>query len=243
VREALLGHVDVAAALDRLRGLGVNYDEADAPTRGRPEDWHVDRPRTFIAREPAGPPVPGGAWRIACALVRAYEFSDPALVRAVYRPDDELLGRDMLLEGRFLALRFYLGVRVTEVVDETRDDERVWGWGYQTLEGHLEQGKLVYEVVKNLHTGAVELRIRAYSRRAPIPNPIVRLGFIVFGRRTQLRFYAAVGRRLRESVQAILQGADPPTPTLTGQGLVVAPSEARSHPLERLTLRSHHPGG
>jgi uncharacterized protein (UPF0548 family) len=243
VREALLGHIDVAGALAGLRNLGVNYDEADAPTPGRPENWHVDHPHTLVAQEPAGPPVPGGAWQIACALVRAYEFSDPDIVRAVYRPDDELLGRDMLLEGRFLALRFYLGVRVTEVVDEIRDDERVWGWGYQTLDGHLEQGKLVYEVVKNLHTGAVELRIRAYSRRAPIPNPIVRLGFIIFGRRTQLRFYAAVGRRLRDSVQAILHGADPPAPALTGEGLVVAPSGVRSHPLERLTLRSHHPGG
>lgn len=242
MREALLGYIDVAAALTRLRNLSVNYDEIDAPTRGRPGNWHVDQQCTSIAREPVGPPVPGGAWQVACALVRAYEFSDPTIVRAVYRPAEELLGRDMLLEGRFLALRFYLGVRVTEVVDDTRDDERVWGWGYQTLEGHLEQGKLVYEVVKNLSTGAVELRIEAYSRRATIPNPLVRLGFIIFGRRTQLRFYASVGRRLREAVQAVLHGADPPAPALTAEGLVVAPSGVRSHPLERFTLRSHHPG-
>jgi uncharacterized protein (UPF0548 family) len=243
VREALLRHVDLAAALAGLAGRGVNYDEADAPSPGHPANWHVDHPRTFLAQEPAGLPAPGGAWQIACALVRAYEFSDPDIVRAVYRPDDELLGRDMLLEGRFLALRFYLGVRVTEVVDETYGDERVWGWGYQTLDGHLEQGKLVYEVAKNLRSGAVELRIRAYSRRAPIPNPFLRLGFMVFGRRTQLQFYAAVGQRLRDSVEAILHGADPPTPAVTGEGLVVAPSGVRRHPLERLTLRTHHPGG
>jgi uncharacterized protein (UPF0548 family) len=243
VREALLGHVDVAAALDRLRGLGINYDEADAPIRGRPGNWHVDHPRTFIAREPAGPPVPGGAWRIACALVRAYEFSDPALVRAVYRPDDELLGRDMLLEGRFLALRFYLGVRVTEVVDETRDDERVWSWGYQTLEGHLEQGKLVYEVIKNLHTGAVELRIRAHSRRAPIPKSDRAVGV----HRVRAANPAAVLRRGGSAAARVSAGDSPGRgPADAGadrEGLVVAPSGARSHPLERLTLRSHHPGG
>jgi hypothetical protein len=238
-----MGYVDVAAALEGLRGLGVNYNEADAPTPGRPGNWHVDHPRALVGQEPAGPPVPGGAWEIACGLVRAYEFSDPDIVRAVYRPGDELLGRDMLLQGRFLALRFYLGVRVTEVVDDTRDSERVWGWGYQTLDGHLEQGKLIYEVVKDLRSGDVELRIRAYSRRAPIPNPIVRLGFIVFGRRIQLRFYSAVGRRLRDSVQAILHGMDPPVPALTGEGLVVAPSGVSSHSLERLAFRSHHPGG
>jgi uncharacterized protein (UPF0548 family) len=243
VRGAMIEHVDVAAALDRLRGLDVNYDEADAPILEQPGNWHVDHPRALIGQEPAGPPVPGGAWEIACGLVRAYEFSDPDIVRAVYRPNEELLGRDMLLEGRFLMLRFYLGRRVTEVVDETRDGQQVWGWGYQTLEGHLEQGKLVYEVVKDLRTGEVEFRIRAYSRRAPIPNPIVRLGFAAFGRRTQLRFYAAVGRRLRDTVQAILSGAQPPRPALTGDGLVVAPSGVQRHPLERLTLHSHHPGG
>ena len=145
MQEALIGHIDVAAALDGLRRLSVNYDEADAPVAQHRGNWHVDNPRTHIAREPAGPPVPAGAWEIACELVRAYEFADPNIMRAVYRPAEELLGRDMLLEGRFLAFRFYLGVRVTEVVDEIRDGKRVWGWGYQTLEGHLEQGKLIYE--------------------------------------------------------------------------------------------------
>lgn len=243
MREALIGHIDVAAAVDGLRLLSVNYDEADAPVPQRPGNWHVDHPRAPIGYEAAGPPVPGGAWETACELVRAYEFADPDIVRAVYRPTKELLGRDMLLEGRFLVLRFYLGVRVTEVVDETRDGQRVWGWGYQTLEGHLEQGKLVYEVIKDMRSGEVELLIRAYSRRAPIRNPIVRLGFAVFGRRTQLRFYAAVGRRLRNTVQAILHGAQPPTPALIGDGLVLAPSGAHRHPLERLTLHSHHPAG
>lgn len=242
MREALIGHIDVAAAVDGLRRLSVNYDEADAPVAHQQGNWHVDHPRALIGHEPGGPPVPGGAWEIACGLVRAYEFSDPDIVRAVYRPSDELLGRDMLLEGRFLVLRFYLGVRVTEVVDEIRDGQRVWGWGYQTLEGHLEQGKLVYEVVKDLRSGDVDLQIQAYSRRAPIQNPIVRLGFGVFGRHTQLKFYDAVGRRLRNSVQAILRGAKPPTPALTGDGLVVAPSGVYHHPLERFALHSHHPG-
>lgn len=45
----------------------------------------------------------------------------------------------MLLEGRFWILRFYLGVRVIGVIDETRETahgpERVWGWCYQTLQG------------------------------------------------------------------------------------------------------------
>jgi uncharacterized protein (UPF0548 family) len=108
-----------------------------------------------------------GAWEIACLLVRHYEFTDPHILRAMYRYDDELLGRDMLLKGRFFGLRFYLGVRVTRVIDETRGcgagAERVWGWRYQTLQGHLEQGRLNYEVIKNL----ASVRSRSESVATP----------------------------------------------------------------------------
>lgn len=238
----LLRSRDVAGALAELRNRPVNYAEADAPNAAEHRGWHVDTTRAVLGQEPPGSPVKGGAWEIACRLVRAYEFADPDVIRAVYRPSDELLGRDMLLEGRFGLLRFVMGVRITSVLDEIRDCERVWGWGYQTLEGHLEQGKLTYLVVKHMPSGNVELRIEAYSRRAPIPNPIVRLGFRVFGRRIQLRFYREVGRRLRDSTQAALQGAPLPEPTTTAAGLVIAPSGMRSHPLERITNHVHHPG-
>jgi hypothetical protein len=83
---------------------------------------------------------------------------------------------------------------------------------------------LTYEVIKVSGTGEVALRIYAYSRRAPIPNRMVRLGFRLFGRRAQLRFYAAVGQRLRRSVQAVLHGAPPPQTEHTSDGLVIVPT-------------------
>ena len=98
----------------------------------------------------------------------------------------------MLLEVRFWGLRFPVGVRVGAVIDETRTvdgrDVRVWGWGYGTLQGHLEVGQMDYEVWKWLDTGAVEFRVHVVSRPGRIPNPIVRLGFRLFGRREQMRF-------------------------------------------------------
>jgi len=163
VRERLLGSIDAGVALDDLRGRKVNYDSATAPMDGRPQGhWHADASDAVIGQEPPGPPLAGGIWERACNLVRRYEFTDPDIVRAVYRRDDELLGRDMLLEGRFFGMRFYFGVRITGVVDETRGGggaaERVWGWSYQTLEGHLEQGRLSYEVIKHLASGKVTFR-------------------------------------------------------------------------------------
>jgi hypothetical protein len=45
-----------------------------------------------------------------------------------------------------------------------------------------------YEVWKWLDTGAVEFRVHVVSRPGRIPNPIIRLGFRLFGRRKQVRF-------------------------------------------------------
>jgi uncharacterized protein (UPF0548 family) len=124
--------------------------------------------------------------------MRDYEFADPAIVRAIYRRDSPLEGRDMLLEIRFWGLRFRVGVRVGGVIDETREldgrQARVWGWSYATLQGHLEMGQMDYEAWKWLDTGAVEFRIHVASKASRIGNPVIRLGFRIFGRREQVRF-------------------------------------------------------
>jgi uncharacterized protein (UPF0548 family) len=247
VRESLLGSANQADELASLRGRRINYDPARAPEDGRVRGhWHVDSGEVVIGQEPRGAPVRGGAWETGCVLVRQYEFAEPRILRAAYRAGSELDGRDMLLEGRFYGLRFYFGVRVTRVIDEIRDGddgaERVWGWSYQTLEGHLEQGRLSYEVIKNLATGRVTFRVCGYSRMAPIPSPVVRLGFMVFGRWTQRRFYEAAMRRMRDLVRAAQGGAAPPAPTVRADGIALAPAGAISNPVERLARAWRHPG-
>jgi uncharacterized protein (UPF0548 family) len=230
----------LADAVAALRDLPVNYDEVAAPpavTTG----WHVDRSVLELGREAPGAPEPGGLLETAGTLVNNYEFSDPSILRAAFRYPGDLVGREMLLEGRFLVLRFLLGVRITAEQDEVRDGprgpERVIGWSYQTLRGHLEQGRLSYELAKELETGRVEFRILAYSRRAPIRNPVLRLGFQLFGRHTQLRFYRHALARLR----ALLQ-APPPLPRPGPDGLVRAPSGAEPDRFGAFTLRFAHPG-
>lgn len=210
--------------MDELRSRSVNYDESQAPphvTRG----WHEDVWRAELGREEPGEPAADGLVTRAIALLDAYDFVDPHILRAAFRHDDDLVGRDMLLEGRFLNLRFAMGVRITARLDELRDGadgpERVTGWAYQTLHGHLEEGLLNYEVVKNLGSGRVEFRIDAHSRRAPMRNPVLALGFRLFGRRRQLRFYRHALRRLTELVPA------PSSPTREeADGLVHAPSSS-----------------
>ncbi|WP_328317722.1 DUF1990 family protein [Streptomyces sp. NBC_00388] len=230
LRERRLHGEDAASVLHSLAGRTVNYSLPRGEAPAREEGWHIDSLRRLLAHERPGDPEPGGAWDIACRLVRDYQFPEPGILRALYHQGDTLLGRDILLEGRFLGLRFDMGVRITSVTDEQQGAgetaRRVWGWGYRTLEGHLEEGELLYQVIKHLHSGAVEFLITGYSRRAPIRNPVVRAGFVLFGRMTQRRFYRASADRLRSLTRAELLGAPParPQPSPAGDGLVIVPS-------------------
>jgi uncharacterized protein (UPF0548 family) len=249
MRERLLRGIDDAAALDDLSGLHVNYDPAHAPDSGfeaADGHWHVDSGTAQLGREKPGAPEDGGLWANACRLVGQYEFADARILRGVYRPESALLGRNLLLEGRFFGLRFYLGVRITGVIDEERDADdgpvRVWGWCYQTLQGHLEQGRLSYEVIKHLATGLVTFRVAGYSRRAPIDNPVIRLGFLLFGRWTQRRFYRNIQARMVDLVSAAQRGRPLPAPLVRPDGIALAPSGVRPHPLELLAHGWLHPG-
>lgn len=198
-------------ALDRLHDAPVNYDVPPEDAYDASDGWVVDSYCQPLPSERPGPPVPDGSFELARASMERYEFADPRLIRAVYYPERELRGRTMLLIGRFLFLRFRMGARVNNVVDETTQhhgrDVQIWGWSYQTLRGHLETGQMRFQTWKWLDDGAVEFHIDAASRPARIPNPIVRLGFRIFGRRLQLRFAHRACARMDAIVRARLAGA------------------------------------
>jgi len=193
--------------LARLRDLKVNYDP-DAPHR--PEDgWRTDDYCEPLPSEPPGDPVEGGPFQAAQTLLREYKVADPKLVRAFYDHDAELEGRDMLLQLRFHGLfGLWSGCRVGRVVDERRVQDgrpvRVWGWPYQTLEGHIEQGQMTWEVWKWLDTGEVQFRIHSYSRNAGSLNPIFNLAFKLLGQHERRRYLrSACERMARMTAEAL----------------------------------------
>jgi uncharacterized protein (UPF0548 family) len=196
-----------------LHGRQVNFEPIGWDRAASDPGWQVDRQHTPLPTEAPGPPQPGGPFEAARSLLHSYEVADPALVRAVFDAAAPLEGRDMLLVGRFYGLRFPMGVRIGGVIDgpDELDGARVhrFAWYYRTLDGHLERGQMDYEVVKYLEDGRVEFRIAAYSQRGPIHNPIVRTGFTLFGRWTQLRFYARASQRMRTLTAARVADGTP----------------------------------
>lgn len=229
-------------ALDELHDKGLNFD---LERRGdfTPENgWHVDDYRQPLPPEPPGRPLPDGSWQTARRLIRDYAFADPSIIRAIYYPDRPLEQRDMLLEGRFLGFRFHFGCRVGGVNDEIRTIDarqvQVWGWNYRTLQGHLEMGQMDYEVWKWLDSGTVEFRIHVVSKPADIPDPVVRLGFRVFGRAMQRRFARHACRRMAQLTTAALDrgprhdtGQSPPP--WSGR-LTLVPAAGRTETQRRL---------
>jgi uncharacterized protein (UPF0548 family) len=176
--------------------------------------------------------------------MRDYEFADPKIVRAVYHSDTPLEDRTMLLEARFYLLRFHFGVRVGGVIDTVTTVDgrpvRVWGWNYRTLQGHLEMGQMDYQAWKWLDTGKVEFRIHVVSRAARISNPLIRLGFALFGRRMQKKFAQRALARMHALVlDAVGEGPDRrtqslPEPTLGSVVVGRAASDPRlNHQLHR----------
>ena len=195
-------------ALEDLHDVPLNFDLDAVDVEDATQGWTLDDWCQPLPDEPPGEPVPGGPYEVAAGLLQDYAFADPRIVRAVYRADVPLAERDMVLEARFYGLRFLLGLRVGDVVDETttvdgRPVQR-WGWNYRTLKGHLETGQMDFQVWKWVDSGEVEFRVNAYSRRARITNPIIWLGMTVFGRWMQVRFARNALSRMDELVRARL---------------------------------------
>jgi uncharacterized protein (UPF0548 family) len=201
---------------ERLRGTPLNFEPqprgAYTPDRG----WHVDALSQRLPGEAPGDPQPGGPWSVARRIVEQYRMADPAIVRASWVPGAPLLGREMLLQLRlFRILRTWAGVRVTRVWDEDRESARVFGYEYATLRGHVEMGRMDYEVWKWRDDGAVEFRLHAHSRASGDGAPWTRLGFRLFGRRSQVRFYLRCCERVaRLTAEELGLPGEPPPPAV-----------------------------
>jgi uncharacterized protein (UPF0548 family) len=182
--------------------------------------WHVDALSQRLPDEPPGDPTDGGPWWIARRLAEEYRMADPAIVRPTWEPGAPLLGRVILLELRlYRTFSVHVGVRVTRVWDEPRvvagRQARVFGYEYATLRGHVEVGQMDYEVYKWCDDGSVEFRLRAYSRASHEGPRWVRLGFRLFGRREQVRFYFRCCERIaRLTARELGLPDDPPPPTV-----------------------------
>lgn len=193
------------AQLEAYAHTKVNYDYERVREYTSATGWRIDHYATDLPAEAPGPPAEAGSFVAAQAVMRRYAFPPPDLITGYFDPSQPLEKRVMVLRAHFLVFNFYFGVRVVDVVDEASrpgpdGPERVWGYGYRTLEGHFEKGQINFSVHKSLASGAVQFRIQAMSQPGHIRNPFYWLGFKLFGRALQRRFAHQSLARMRRLV-------------------------------------------
>ena len=202
------------ARLAAYANTQVNYDYAAQTEYTSATGWRIDDYAVDLPAEAPGAPAPNGSFAAAQDVLRRYAFPPPNLITGYFDPDQPLEQRIMVLRAHFLVFNFYFGVRVADVVDAANQpgpdgSERVWGYGYRTLEGHFERGQINFSVHKNITTGAVDFRIHAVSQPGQIRNPFYWVGFKVFGRMLQRRFSRQSLARMQRLVAQTLARPQP----------------------------------
>jgi hypothetical protein len=100
---------------------------------------------------------------------------------------------------------------------------------------------MTYQIVKHPSSGQVEFHISAFSQRAGRLSFLERIGWSIFGRRTQLGFYRDCGARMQRLITldpGRTSNATNPRP----DGLVLAPADATVTTLDRVAVHRLHPG-
>ena len=196
------------ARLDAIAKMQPTIDHADRQTSLTGTGWYLDDREIALPPEAPGIPAASGSFALASKILERYAFPPARLIRGRFDPDAPLAQRPMLLTATYLWMTFELPVRVSSVIDIERDGERgterVWGYSYETLVGHVERGEITFEVSKQLTTGAVHFRIRSFSQTGHIPNLFYRVGFRMVGRRLQRRFAAESLLNMRAQVVVAL---------------------------------------
>jgi uncharacterized protein (UPF0548 family) len=205
------------AYLAELSRRQVNFTE-DPANMTAENGWTVDGGETGLGHEPPGPPLPDGLFAKCRQGLINYDFSDPAIVEGHFDPQDPFVGRNMLLEIKCLGLHFLGGTRVHGVRDEVGEKGTVFGFRYDTLEGHIERGFEWFLLTKDHESGEVRFKIEAHWRLGDFPNWWSALGFKLIGERFRARWRDEAPLRLQRLAQRPATAPLPPEGELAHRG-------------------------
>jgi uncharacterized membrane protein/uncharacterized protein (UPF0548 family) len=216
---------ELVPRLRQARALKRNFPDAEGEMTLE-AGWGQVRSEARLGREPPGPPQPGGLFERARQVLETFDFSDPRIVRWHFTKDEPLRGRTVLLELISLGkkLRYLCAVRVGGTRLEYGETCSVYGFSFETLEGHIEAGREWFLLKKDHESGEVRFHIEASWRPGQFPNWWSRVGFTMVGRRYQRAWHRLTQLRLRELTRH--------RPELVGQPAHSGRLEHSGHELE-----------
>jgi uncharacterized protein (UPF0548 family) len=202
------------ARLDALKDLERNFPGIVEQEMTGGDGWHHYHSEAVIANESDR----NDRFARARQALASYQFSDPSIVVAHFDPKTPLLLRRMLLEIRIWQLRYLCPALVTHV----RDEGAVFGFRYDTLEGHIERGVEWFLLTRN-DGGEIRFRIEARWQQGDFPNWWSRLGFFLVSDYYQRRWHREAHQRMHLYAHyGSLQRPPEDAEGLTHQGVDVA---------------------
>ncbi|WP_239989267.1 DUF1990 family protein [Corallococcus macrosporus] len=192
---------EMVPRLARARTLERNFPEVSGEMT-LDAGWSQVHSQSVLGHEAPGRPVPGGLFERAQQVLETFDFSDPRIVAWHFSAQEPLHGRTVLLELRSLGqqLRYLCGARVGGTRKEHGEVCSVFGFSFETLQGHIEAGREWFLLRKDHETGAVRFHIEAAWRPGQFPNWWSRLGFMMVAPRYQRAWHRLTHVRLRELV-------------------------------------------
>jgi uncharacterized protein (UPF0548 family) len=159
--------------------VGATLDERAAP------GCNVDRHRVLLGRG-------NDAFARAVAALRGWKMFPPQIVQLCW-PETPIEPGEVVA-GLYRGPRVWavLPCRVVYTIDEPIADTRRFGFGYGTLEGHMEAGEERF-LVEQVPSGEVYYDLFVLSRPA---SRLARIGY-VFTRREQARFRRLSGEAMQ----------------------------------------------
>jgi uncharacterized membrane protein/uncharacterized protein (UPF0548 family) len=216
---------ELVPRLDEARRQGRNY-AAGAGEMTLEAGWSQVHSVGLLGHELPGTPQSDGIFERARKVLETFDFSDPRIVRWHFSADEPMRGRTVLLELKSLGqkLRYLCAVRVGGTRLEHGEKCSVYGFSFETLDGHIEAGREWFLLKKDHQTGEVRFHIEAAWRPGEFPNWWSRLGFTLVGRRYQRAWHRLTHVRLRELTRR--------RPDLVGQSASSGQIEHSGHELE-----------
>jgi uncharacterized protein (UPF0548 family) len=176
-------HLESLATAER--NFADDPDQLDASP-----DWLKYSSEAVVGRERPGPPLPEGPFIRGGTAMTNYQFSDERIVIPHFDESTPLHCRRILLEMRaFRFLRFLGGVIIGAIRSESVGEKTVFGYRYDTLEGHIERGSEWVLLSKDHKSGLIRFRISASWLPGDFPTWWSGLGFRLVGRHYQQKWH------------------------------------------------------
>lgn len=188
---------EVVTRLERASTLPLNFEAAEEEMTSDNGWSHVES-QAVIARDRPEPPSRDDAFDKLKHAITYLGYSDPRIVYGHFDAAVPLEGRPLLLELKTVGLRYLCPVRIGAVRSETNEERTVFGFRFDTLQGHIEAGREWFLLSKDHRSGELRFHIKAAWREGQFPNWWSHVGFELVGRRYQRAWHHLAHARLRE---------------------------------------------